>query len=112
MATIPTPEYCAHEILSVFVTTFNRRPGEYLSINSFYKEMDKRQLRMDDFQSGLNYAATQGWLEILSDGTSYRLLEAGYMVATDPINERTAETQKSDHTDTAISTSTDRHFME
>ena len=74
MATIPTPEDCAHEILSVFVTTFNRRPGEYLPINSFYKEMDKRRLRMDDFRSGLNYAVTQGWLEILSNGTAYRLL--------------------------------------
>ena len=111
MATIPTPEECAHEILSVSVTTFNRRPGEYLPINSFYEEIDKRRLRMDDFRSGLNYAATQGWLEILGDGTAYRLLEAGYMVATNPINEKTTETHNSDHTDTAISTSTDRDFM-
>ena len=112
MATIPTPEYCAHEILSIFVTKFNRRPGEYLPINSFYEEMEKRRFRMADFQSGIKYAVTQGWIEILSDGTSYRLLEAGYMAATNPINVRNAETYKSDHADTARPTSTDRHFME
>ena len=41
MAIIPTPQECAHEILSIFVTKFNRRPGEYLPINSFYEEMDR-----------------------------------------------------------------------
>ena len=33
------------------------------------------------------------------------------MVAADPINERKTETHKSEHTDTANSTSADRNFM-
>ena len=80
MATIPTSEEVAKQIISIFVHEFNQRPGEVLTYNNFFKKIDERTWTHSDFKKGLDYAAKQGWIEILESGDSFRLTELGFEI--------------------------------
>ncbi len=76
MATLPTPEESAREILNIFVNQCNRRAGEVLRINNF-----QRGLRGEDFTAGIEVAKTSGWIEVLEGGVSFKLTDAGFAAA-------------------------------
>ncbi len=73
MATLPTHEEVAGEILSIFVGHFNCRPGEVLRTNNFLAVWDCRGLRAEDFKPAMELASQQGWIEVLRGGNSFRL---------------------------------------
>jgi hypothetical protein len=81
MATLPTPEEVAGEILSIFVGHFNCRPGEVLRTNNFLAVWHGRGLKAEDFKPGMELAAQRGWIEVLSGGTSFRLTKDGFAAA-------------------------------
>ena len=83
MATIPTPEQSAREILSIFVTGANLRAGHSLQRNNFFQVWIDRGLHDDDFKPGMDYAQQQGWVEIFDNGSSFRLTESGFAQAED-----------------------------
>ena len=43
--------------------------------------MAKLNLRAEDLNNGLEFAAENEWVEVLENGTSYRLTEAGFAQA-------------------------------
>jgi hypothetical protein len=75
MATIPTPEETALKILDIF-KHFNCRPG-----NVLYRRIFFRRMTAADFAPGMEFAAQQGWIEILRKGSSFKLTAAGYAKA-------------------------------
>ena len=77
MATLPTPEQIAREILSIFVTHFKSRPGDVLRINNFMAVWNDSGLNGDDFKPGIDFAAQQEWVQVLSNGSS-RILNSTY----------------------------------
>jgi pyrimidine deaminase RibD-like protein len=81
MATVPTREEIAREILAIFVDHFNRRAGEVLRVNNFLGVWDARRLRAVDFKPGMELAAERGWVEVLRGGTSFRLTSDGFAAA-------------------------------
>lgn len=78
MAVLNTPEQNGRLILEIFVGHFKSRPGEVLRANNFMAMMEKYNLRADDLNSGLAFAAEKEWIEILENGHSFRLTEAGF----------------------------------
>jgi len=78
VATRPTIEQCAREILAIFVSHYGSRPGEVLRRTSFLKLWPQRGYRPKDFGAGITFAVESGWLELLPDGGSYRLTKYGY----------------------------------
>jgi hypothetical protein len=78
MATLATPEKCAHEILAIFVWHFGLRAGEVLRRNSFRVLWPQRGYRPKDFKAGLQFAIESGWLELLPGEDSYRLTRSGF----------------------------------
>ena len=86
MATNPTPEETALKILDIFVHHFKFRPGNVLDRRNFFSRIEAA-----DFAPGIDFAAQQGWIEILREGASFRLTAAGFAkVATIPTPEETA----------------------
>ena len=83
MATIPTPEQSAREILSIFVTHANMRPGNSLQLNHFFGIWIERGLHDEDLKHGMDYAQEKGWVEIHDNGYSFRLTESGFAQAED-----------------------------
>jgi pyrimidine deaminase RibD-like protein len=81
MATLPTHEEIAGEILSIFVGHFNCRPGEVLRIKNFLAVWHGRGLRAEDFKPAMELAAQRGWIEVLPGGTSFRLNKDGFAAA-------------------------------
>ena len=81
MATLPSPEESAREILNIFVKHFNGRPGHVLRINNFTAVWLPRGLANEDFKPGMEYAASKQWVEVLDNGDSFRLTEAGFAEA-------------------------------
>jgi hypothetical protein len=77
MATIPTPEETALKILDIF-KHFNCRPGNVLDRLNF-----TRKIAAADFAPGMEFAAQQGWVEVLSGGSSFsfKLTAAGFAKA-------------------------------
>ncbi|MBK5104750.1 MAG: hypothetical protein JJE42_10925 [Burkholderiales bacterium] len=78
MATRPSPEKCAREILAIFVSHFGLLAGEVLRRNSFITLWPQRGYSAKDFEAGLQFAIESGWLELLADGKSYRLTRSGF----------------------------------
>lgn len=78
MATIPTPQETAINILDIFVNHFNCRPTHVLRINNFISIWPKKKLHWEDFSSGMEYAAKIGFVEILPGGTSFKLTDIGF----------------------------------
>ncbi len=75
MATLPTHEEIAGEILSLFVGHFNCQPGEVLRIDKFLAVWHNRGLRVENFKLGVELAAQRGCgREVLRGGTSFRLI--------------------------------------
>lgn len=81
MATLPTPEEVAAEILAIFVHHFNCRPGQVLRINHFLAVWHRSGLKEEDFKPGVELAAQRGWIEVVSRGTSFRLTKDGFVAA-------------------------------
>ncbi|SER61312.1 hypothetical protein SAMN04487958_1024 [Vreelandella subterranea] len=81
MATLPTPEETAREILEIFVGHFNSRPGHVLRINNFTAVWHSRGLASEDFKPGMEYAVAQGWVDVQSDGDAFKLTDAGFAEA-------------------------------
>ena len=81
MATLPTAEQTAREILAIFVGHFKCRPGFVLRLNNFMAIWHGRGLHAEDFKPGMEYAAQQEWIEVREDGGSFRLTEAGFAEA-------------------------------
>ena len=81
MATLPTPQELAQEILDIFVSHFKARTDDVLRVNNFLDIWPKRGHTSEDFSSGLEYAIKEGWLELLPGGSSYRLTESGFTAA-------------------------------
>jgi hypothetical protein len=78
MAKIPSPEETAREILRVFVSDFNLRPGGGLMAQNLRSEWIKHGQHNEDLSPGMEYAIRKGWMEVSPEGDSYKLTEAGY----------------------------------
>ncbi len=78
MATKPTPEKCAREILAIFVSHFGLLAGEVLRRNNFLTLWPQRGYSAEDFEAGLQFAIKSGWLEVLPGDNSYRLTKRGF----------------------------------
>jgi hypothetical protein len=76
MATLPTPEENAKQVLEIYAH-FDSRPGRVLRANNFVAVAARWRIRMTDIQQGLEYAARQGWIEETEDG-SLRLTDRGF----------------------------------
>ena len=73
MATIPTPEETARQILKIFVDPpYRCRAGDVLQYRNFVGKIDNR-----DFDPGMQYAIQQGWIQDLGKG-SYKLTQTGF----------------------------------
>lgn len=81
MATLPTPEQTAREILSIFVGHFNARPGHVLRINNFLAVWHGRGLQSEDFKPGMEFAAQSEWVQVIDGGISFQLTDAGFAEA-------------------------------
>lgn len=81
MASIPTPEETAVEILTIFVSQFRLRAGGVLSVNNFLSVWHTRGLVAEDFGPGMEHAVEQGWVEIQPDGTDFKLTDSGFAKA-------------------------------
>ena len=80
MAQLPNPEESARKILNIFVTHFKSRPGTILRGNNFMAVIHDYDLSASDFNTGLQLAVEQGWVELPSDN-SYQLTQAGFDAA-------------------------------
>jgi len=78
MATLPTPEQCAHAILAIFVAHYSLRPGDVLRRKNFLTLWPLRGYRPKDFKAGLQFAIECGWLELLPGRNAYRLTRSGF----------------------------------
>lgn len=78
MATLPTPEETARNILAIFVEHFKCRSGQVLRINNFSAVWHKRGLAAEDFKPGMKYAVAQGWVEALPTGDAFKLTSTGF----------------------------------
>jgi pyrimidine deaminase RibD-like protein len=97
MATLPTYEEIAGEILSIFVGYFNCRPEEILRTNNFLAVWHGRGLRAEDFEPAMELAVQRGWIEVLQGGTSFRLTKDGFAAAEPNLNmtdSRPSESQR------------------
>ncbi len=81
MASMPTPEETAREILAIFVHQFNNRPDDVMRLNNFTAVWHSRGLDAADFTPGMTYAAQQGWVDVLPKGESFRLTAKGFAEA-------------------------------
>jgi hypothetical protein len=81
MPTLPTPEDTAREILAIFVGHFHCRAGDVLRTSNFLAVWHPRGLVTEDFKPGMEYAAAQGWVEVLAGGDSFKLTPAGFAEA-------------------------------
>lgn len=81
MATLPTREEIAREILAIFIGHFNRRAGEVLRVNNFLAVWHNRGLKAEDFKPGMELAVERGWIEVLRGGSSFRLTSDGFAAA-------------------------------
>ena len=60
VATLPTPEQVALEILAIFVEHFRSRPGDVLRNNNFMAVWVQRRMSADDFKPGMEFAVERG----------------------------------------------------
>ena len=81
MATISTPEETALEILDIFVKNFKCLPGDVLQIHYFNPLWHKRGFAAEDLKPGMEFAAQQGWVEVIRGGASFMLTAAGFAKA-------------------------------
>jgi hypothetical protein len=81
MATSPMSADAARYILDVFVRRSNCRPGDVLSIRNFHTPFFESPWQSSDFKGGMEYAAQQGWVDVLVGGDSFRITELGFSEA-------------------------------
>ncbi|MBT4220258.1 MAG: hypothetical protein HOL37_06880 [Rhodospirillaceae bacterium] len=78
MVSNPTPEECAHHVLSTF-KILNRGAGRILQTNNFHKPFTGDGWQISDFNTGVAYAIQKGWVE-KAGGVAFRLTEEGLAV--------------------------------
>lgn len=78
MAKSLPPEQCARAILAIVVSHFGLRPGGVLPSKSFVTIWPQRGYKPKEFKVGLQFAAENGWLEVLPGGKTYRLTKCGF----------------------------------
>ncbi|WP_156311726.1 hypothetical protein [Methylobacterium platani] len=76
MAKLPTPEESGRLVLNIYAH-FNSRPGHVLRANNFVAVASRQRIHMEDIQQGLDYAASQKWIEETDNGC-LRLTELGF----------------------------------
>ncbi|WP_044422788.1 hypothetical protein [Pseudomonas syringae group genomosp. 3] len=81
MASLPSPEQTAREILDIFVGHFKSRPEDVLRVNNFTAVWHPRGLEAADFKPGMDFAAAQGWMEVLRQGEAFKLTALGFAEA-------------------------------
>ena len=81
MATISTPEKSALKILNIFVHCFKCRPGDVPQRHNFNTLWHELGLAAEDLKSGMEFAVQQGWIEVLSGGSWFKLTAAGFAKA-------------------------------
>jgi hypothetical protein len=69
----------ARKILAVLISDFRIGPGDILPLGSVSAGWHQCYRRHEDFDAGLQYAISHGWIEILSHG--HKLTATGYAVA-------------------------------
>ena len=80
LATIPTPESMAIEILKIFVGHFKGRIGHVLQVNNFFNIWHQRGLNWEDFLPGMQFAVDNEWIEI-TERKGFRLTGLGFSKA-------------------------------
>lgn len=65
MATQPTAEQSAREILAIFLSNSGCRSGEALPFGNVNVNWCARGLNAEDFDSGLEYAVIHKWIELI-----------------------------------------------
>ena len=70
-------EQSARKILSIF-KTFNVRPGQLIITRFVDTKFLTTGGSADEFEAGLLYADSQGWLEVGAGGTNLYLTQAGF----------------------------------
>lgn len=81
MASLPSPEQTAREILEIFVGHFKRRPDDVLQVKNFISVWHARGLEAADFKPGMVFAAEQGWVEVTRQGEAFKLTSLGFSEA-------------------------------
>lgn len=72
------PEKAALDILDIFIREFESNPDRIISFMAFMAVWNKRELPVNAFTRGMEFAARAGWVEIIAARASYRLTQAGY----------------------------------
>ena len=70
MATIPTAEQSAREILAIFLSNTGCRPNEVLNFSNIQVNWNLRGLSADDLKNGLDCAVKKNWIELLTEPNS------------------------------------------
>ena len=81
MARLAPPEETAQKILSIFVSYLRSRPGDIVMARRLRTAWGGQLLNVEDFVPGMEYAVEKGWVEVLRDGESFRLTDAGFVAA-------------------------------
>jgi hypothetical protein len=76
MAAAPTAEDSARRILHIFLE-FGHRSGDVMQQNSFIAPFAEPGWKASDFNAGITFAISEGWLESVSSA-SYRLTDLGF----------------------------------
>jgi hypothetical protein len=79
VADVPTAEASARHILEIFLA-HGLRAGDVLQSDSFIAPFSKPGRTVSDFDSGLEYAIDEDWIELVSSH-SYRLTAEGFAEA-------------------------------
>lgn len=81
MASLPSHEATAREILTIFVERFGCRADHVLQHKNFLAVWRTRGLHEADFKPGMEHAAEKGWVEIIRGGDSFKLTALGFSEA-------------------------------
>jgi hypothetical protein len=76
MATIPTPEETARELLAI-LRDDNLRAGQGMPLPALRSRYGNTR-PAQDLEAGLRFATEQGWLKIVNSGFFVRFTEAGF----------------------------------
>jgi hypothetical protein len=79
MATLPTAEDAAKNILALFLR-HNSRPGDLLPREDLSCAFETMPWRDADLPPGISFAVGEGWIEQIANG-DFRLTDAGFGAA-------------------------------
>jgi len=73
-----TPEQIAKQLLSISIKHFKCRPGFTIQKSSYLPILNDLGMGTDEFNRGIEYAVSQGWVEMIENGKTYRITNAGF----------------------------------